>query len=295
VTPPRAPTTTPHAELAPAKVNLALHVTGRRPDGYHLLDSLVAFPGIGDRLAAEPAATLSLEVTGLFAPGLRGDEAENLVLRAARLVQPQGRGARIVLEKNLPVAAGLGGGSSDAAAALRLLPRLWRTEAPSAEAALGLGADVPVCLLGRPARMRGIGERLDPIDLPPFWTLLVNPGVAVPTGPIFAALERRDNPPLAGPLAFPDAGALFAWLRRARNDLEAPAARLAPTIGLTLAAISSQPGCALARMSGSGATCFGLFAAEGRARAAAASLGRAEPRWWVRAAPCGDVGPDDSR
>jgi 4-diphosphocytidyl-2-C-methyl-D-erythritol kinase len=273
-------------ELARAKVNLVLHVTGRRPDGYHLLDSLVAFPELGDRLEAEPAAGLSLTLAGPFA-GALGAGADNAVLRAAAFLRPAGRGAALRLAKALPVAAGLGGGSADAAAALRLLARLWGVAPPAAAQALALGADVPVCLAAQPARMRGIGERLDPVALPPFWIVLANPGVPLATAAVFAALRARDNPPMPDPPRFADAAALVAWLGERRNDLEAPARALAPAVGMVLAALASRPGCALARMSGSGATCFGLFAGGVPARAAADALRAAEPGWWVAAAPVG--------
>lgn len=282
--PPLGPAPVGLEDLAPAKVNLALHVTGRRADGYHLLDSLVAFARVGDRLEAEPAPGLTLSLAGPFAAAL-GAGADNSVLAAASLLRPPGRGAALRLVKVLPVASGLGGGSADAAAALRLLARLWRRPLPGPAAALSLGADVPVCLGGRPARMRGIGEDLSPVALPPFWMVLVNPGVPVPTAAVFAALAAKANPPLPNPPAFPDAAALAAWLARARNDLEPPARALAPPIDEALAALTAQPGCALARMSGSGATCFGLFAAEAPALAAFAALRAARPGWWIVAAP----------
>jgi 4-diphosphocytidyl-2-C-methyl-D-erythritol kinase len=272
----------PAAELAPAKVNLALHVVGRC-DGYHLLDSLVAFARLGDRLEAEPADRLSLAIDGPFARDL-GAGPDNLVLRAAALVAP-GRGAVLRLTKLLPVASGIGGGSADAAATLRLLARLWDLPLPGRDALLGLGADLPVCLAGRASRMRGIGEDLAPLTLPPFWLVLANPGVPVPTGAVFAALACRDNPPLPDPPRFADADALAVWLAAQRNDLEAPAATVAPAVADVLAALAAQPGCRLARMSGSGATCFGLFAAGPAAAAAAAALRRARPGWWVEAAP----------
>ncbi len=277
--------------FAPAKVNLALHVTGRREDGYHLLDSLVVFADVGDRLTAMADAALSLHVTGPRAAGVPTD-AGNLVLRAAALLGA-GRGARIVLEKHLPAAAGIGGGSSDAAAALRVLARLWGLPLPDATAVLALGADVPVCLSARPARMRGIGEALGPLPpLPPLWLVLVNPGVPVPTGPVFAALARRDNAPLPPTLPrLGDAGMLAAWLRTCRNDLEPPACALVPAVGQVLSALAVQRGCLLARMSGSGATCFGLFATASGAAAAAAALRAAAPGWWV--ADAGLAAPQD--
>lgn len=275
---------TDRTEFAPAKVNLALHVTGRRPDGRHLLDSLVTFAGVGDMLEAEPAPGLSLTLAGAFAQGLDAG-GENSALRAAGLIRPPGRGATLRLVKRLPVAAGLGGGSADAAAALRLLARLWDVPPPAPQAALTLGADVPVCLAGRSTRMRGIGERLEPLALPPFWMTLANPGVPVSTATVFATLAARENPPLPDPPTLAETARLFAWLRATRNDLESPALAIAPLIAETLAALAGQPGCALARMSGSGATCFGLFAAAPEALAAAEALRRARPGWWVAAAP----------
>jgi 4-diphosphocytidyl-2-C-methyl-D-erythritol kinase len=278
------------AELAPAKVNLALHVTGRRADGMHLLDSLVVFPRLGDLVEAEPAQGLSLAVDGAFARDL-GAGADNLVLRAAALLRPPGRGAALRLTKSLPVASGLGGGSADAAATLRLLARLWQAPPPPPAATLALGADLPVCLAGQPARMRGIGEDLTPVALPSFWLVLANPGVPVATAAVFADLAGRSNPPMPAPPAFADAEGLFAFLAAQRNDLEAPAAALAPAIGQALAALAAQPGCRLARMSGSGATCFGLFATEAAALAAAAEIRRAAPAWWVAAAPVAERSP----
>ena len=282
------PTPPDLTELAPAKVNLALHVTGRRADGYHLLDSIVVFPGLGDRLEAEPATGLSLAIDGPFGLDLDAG-AGNLVLQAALLLRPSGQGAAVRLTKSLPVASGIGGGSADAAAALRLLARLWRMPLPATEAALRLGADVPVCLLGRACRMSGIGERLDPIDLPPFWIVLLNPGVPVATAAAFAGLASPDNPPLHVPPGFADAAALFSWLAGQRNDLEPVATELAPPVAEALAALAAQPGCRLARMSGSGATCFGLFAAPAPALAAADALRRLTPESWVAAAGVNEV------
>ena len=269
-------------EYAPAKVNLALHVLGRRADGYHLLDSLVVFADIGDTLRAAPAEALALDVTGPFAAALAGD-ADNLALRAARRlaaaagIAPR---ARLTLDKRLPVASGIGGGSADAAAALRLLARLWHLPLPSTELALALGADVPVCLAGRPARMAGIGEALAPAPaLPPCGLLLVNPGVAVATPAVFRARSGPFSPPLDLPDGWADAAALAADLARLGNDLEAPAVALAPAIGTVLAALRALPGTLLARMSGSGATCFALFATAAHARQAATQVTR--PGWWA--------------
>ncbi|MFN0113954.1 MAG: 4-(cytidine 5'-diphospho)-2-C-methyl-D-erythritol kinase [Paracoccaceae bacterium] len=272
-------------EFAPAKVNLSLHVTGRCADGYHLLDSLVVFADVGDTVRAEPADRLSLSVEGPMAGGLAAGE-DNLVLRAARLLGG-GRGARLTLVKRLPVAAGIGGGSADAAAAIRALARLWGVAVPGAGALAALGADVPVCMGARAQRMRGIGEVLALVPgLPPLEAVLVNPGVAVPTAAVFRGLAAPGNPPMPGALpGFPDPASLIAFLAGCRNDLESPA--LAPAIGAALGRLRLSPGCALARMSGSGATCFGLFAGREAAAAAARAIAAERPGWWVTPARLG--------
>ncbi len=271
---------------APAKVNLALHVTGRRADGYHLLDSIVAFADVGDRLRFDVAEDMSLSVTGPFAAGVPTDGA-NLILKAAALMKRDGQGARIALEKHLPHGGGIGGGSSDAAATLRALSRLWQVPLPDPSQVLALGADVPVCLAApAPQRMRGIGEDLAPLPpLPEIYLTLVNPGVPVPTGQVFARLAEvcgADNPALAPPPPASDFDAFTGWLAAQRNDLEAPAAMVAPVIAEALAALRAAPDCRLARMSGSGSTVFGLFATAQRAERAAAVLAAARPGWWVR-------------
>ncbi len=251
-------------ESAPAKINLYLHVVGQRPDGYHLLDSLVVFAEAGDRLSAVGAPDLSLVVTGPFATGLHG-EADNLVLRAARALAAELRvfaAGRITLEKNLPIASGIGGGSADAAATLRLLCRLWGI-VPGQQLdriALALGADVPVCLHGRPAHMSGIGERLRPAPvLPAAGMVLINPGIGVSTPAVFRARTGEYSRPAALPEAWPDAASLAATLHATRNDLQPAARQLAPVIGDVLEALTADRTCLLARMSGSGATCFGLY------------------------------------
>ena len=264
-------------EFAPAKLNLALHVTGRRADGYHLLDSLVVFADVGDRVSVAPGQGLVL--SGPFAADL--PPGGNLCLRAADLA---GLAAEIGLEKVLPVASGIGGGSADAAAVLRAFARGGEA-LPDAAALAALGADLPVCLLGRPARMRGVGEILDPVPvLPPLHLVLVNPGVSVATPAVFSALARRDNPGLPPlPVRFADAGALAGWLALTRNDLQAAALDLAPQIGAALAALT-HAGAGLSRMSGSGATCFGLFPSQVAAQVARARIADAQPDWWVVAA-----------
>ncbi len=275
----------PLREPAPAKVNLYLHVTGRRADGYHLLDSLVVFAGTGDTLTARADDEWGLQVTGPYAAALTGD-ADNLVLRAGRaLAEAAGVAPRamLVLDKGLPVASGIGGGSADAAAALRVLSRLWDVRLPGAallELARGLGADVPVCLASQPRRMSGIGERLAPAPtLPAFGLALVNPGMGVATPDVFRARTGAYRPAPVLPQGWSDAVSLAADLAAYANDLEPAALGLCPAIGLALDALRATQGCLLARMSGSGGTCFGLFADPPAARAAAASLAR--PGWWA--------------
>lgn len=270
--------------FAPAKINLTLHVTGRRADGYHLLDSLVAFADLGDRITAEHAESLTLQITGPFAPVLAPDP-QNLVLRAAGLFAAD-RGAAITLDKHLPVASGIGGGSADAAATLVALSRLWGLPIPAR--VVSLGADVPACLDGRSLRMSGVGEVIEPLAslLPPAAVVLANPGVAVPTPAVFSALDRHDHPPMPRELPrLRDLAELAAFLGMMRNDLEKPAQGIAPVIAAVRQALSAQPGCRIARMSGSGATCFGLFDDPLSASAAAQSLRRAHPAWWVASAP----------
>jgi len=283
-------------EKAPAKINLSLHVTGRRADGYHLLDSLVAFADVGDILTLDPAAPPGLTLSGPGAGALTA-EADNLVLRATRELAsrcPHLRSGHFHLEKHLPVAAGLGGGSADAGAALRLLARhngLALDDPRLVAAAAATGSDVPVCLEAKARWMRGTGEILSvPLALPALPSLLVNPGVPTPTAAVFKALglapgsTAREIGEGAG--AFEAAGtaeALLEALAGTGNDLEAPALLVTPAVGEALAALRALTGCRLARMSGSGATVFGLFA-EAKARDAAADkLRRARAGWWIAA------------
>ena len=266
-------------EHAPAKINLALHVTGQRADGYHLLSSLVVFAKLGDVLRFEAAETCKLSVAGPLAAGVpRG--GDNLVLRAAALFETGG--AKIVLEKHLPHAAGIGGGSADAAATLRGLARVLHSGLPDREAILSLGADIPVCLSSKPQVMAGIGDLLsEPPALPPLHAVLVNPHVSVPTGAVFAGLAQHENPALAAP-DWQDFDSFIGWLSQQRNDLEPPARALAPEIGDCLDALSRED-VALARMSGSGATCFGLVETRADADRIARRLQAARPDWWIRA------------
>ncbi|MDQ2066302.1 4-(cytidine 5'-diphospho)-2-C-methyl-D-erythritol kinase [Xinfangfangia sp. CPCC 101601] len=263
-------------EFAAAKINLCLHVTGQRADGYHLLDSLVCFADIGDRVTV--TAGQGLKITGPQAAQL-APMPDNLCLRAA---EAMGGGVSIGLEKHLPIASGIGGGSADAAAVLRAMARMGRT-LPEPAQVLALGADVPVCLSGRATRMQGVGEVLTPVSLPSAWLVLVNPGVGVSTPEIFRALGRKDNAPLSDLPEWRDCHALADWLAAQRNDLQAPAIALQPVIEDCLAALEAQSGCALARMSGSGATCFGLFKDQAKADTARAALAARHPAWWVAA------------
>jgi 4-diphosphocytidyl-2-C-methyl-D-erythritol kinase len=279
--------------FAPAKVNLWLRVVGRRDDGYHLLDSLVAFAAVGDVVRAAAAETLTLAIDGPFATAVPGD-ATNLVLRAARALAGAAReascrtargpaqsgapAAALALTKNLPPASGIGGGSADAAATLRALSALWGLDATLADrVAPTLGADVQVCLRGRPCRMQGIGERLDPVPtLPDCGIVLCNPGVPLETRTVFAARAGGFSAPFP-PRPWPDASALAKDIRIAGNDLQAAATALCPPIAEVLAALQRLPGALCAQMSGSGATCFALFAGAEAARRAAAQL---PPSWW---------------
>jgi 4-diphosphocytidyl-2-C-methyl-D-erythritol kinase len=274
---------TPRQDIARAKVNLYLRVTGRRADGYHLLDSLAVFADAKDIVTAGHAEDLTLDIRGGEAVALTG-EPDNLVLRAARaLAEATGRApkAAITLTKLRPVASGIGGGSADAAAALRVLDALWETglDAAALEAiAAQLGADVPVCIASRPARMMGVGEILSAApELPACGLLLANPRIALPTPQVFRARRGEFSPPAEMPARLADAAALADWLRPLGNDLQDAALSLCAAIAEVLSAIAAQPGCLLARMSGSGATCFGLFATPAQAQAAAKAL---PADWW---------------
>ncbi|WP_158043977.1 4-(cytidine 5'-diphospho)-2-C-methyl-D-erythritol kinase [Skermanella pratensis] len=280
-------------EHAPAKLNLYLHVLGRRPDGYHELDSLVAFADIHDTVTVRPAERLTLEIDGPFAPALAVEAAgDNLVTRAAvllaRALGKDEPGVTITLTKRLPVASGIGGGSADAAACLRALARLWDIggdDSRLATLAARLGADVPVCLSGTSAYFGGIGDIVDPAPpLPACAVVLVNPGTPLATPAVFKARSG----PFSAPARFDgeppaDAAALARLLAGRGNDLTAPARILVPEIGDVLEALGRTPGCLLARLSGSGATCFALYADREGAEAAAAGLVSGHPGWWVRA------------
>lgn len=262
--------------FAPAKINLTLHVTGQRPDGYHLLDSLVMFADLGDRVTVARASEMSLRVTGPMAAGVPED-ARNLCWKASEAF---GEPVSITLDKQLPAAAGIGGGSSDAAAVLRGMEQVFGRA--SGVHLPDLGADLPVCMAAQAARMQGIGEKVSPLVMEPFPALLVNPRVEVPTPAVFRALGQKDNAPMTptpetgGPMAALD------WLAEQRNDLQAPAIAVQPVIAEVLELLGGLAGARLARMSGSGATCFALFGTRAAAESAAAVLSAARPGWWVR-------------
>jgi len=286
------------SDIGRAKVNLTLRVVGRRADGYHDLESVVAFADCADRLTFEPGSELRLTCTGPLAAAC-GETADNLVLKAATLLAERLPGLKVgqfTLDKVLPVAAGIGGGSADAAAALRLLAQangLARHDPRLVKVALSTGADVPVCLLSRACDMTGVGETLLPLDLPELPCVMVNPNIGVPTKEVFAALGLRNGELLVGATdviespAWPEKGSSIAdWveaLSLVPNDLEAPAKRIQPVIGAVLAALDATSGALLTRMSGSGATCFALFSSAGAAKAAAQEIKHDHATWWVHA------------
>lgn len=278
---------------APAKINLFLHVGAKRADGFHALESLVAFTEVGDRLTFTPAKTLSLQAEGPFAGKLPPPE-DNLITRAARALGGE-RGASIVLEKILPVASGLGGGSADAAAALRGLNLLWEMGASADELlkiAASLGSDVPVCLFSRAALMEGRGEIVTPLaDLPQLALVLVNPSVMLPTVDVFSRVENRTGlgQMERSPARLETLWDVTTYLTGARNDLEVPAGVLAPIIDDVLDVLTEQPGCALVQMSGSGPSCFGIFEGRQSALDAAEAIAHKHPKWWVRATRIADA------
>lgn len=278
-------------KIAKPKVNLFLHVTGKRDDGYHLLESLVVFPDGGDELMVRESTQLALSVSGPFSDDI-GDLSDNLVLKAARLLQQYTGcplGAEIELVKNLPVASGIGGGSADAATALHLLAKLWKCSLSGEELrdiGLSLGADVPACLLEKPLLMAGIGEILREIDrFPNFYILLINSKSKVSTPEVFRNITIPNDVPNVETTDFATTERLLASLKVCRNDLQLAAFKIAPDISNALSVIDAQTGCGLARMSGSGATCFGIFESRADADAAASNIAHEFPDWWVKAMP----------
>ena len=281
-------------ETAPAKINLCLHVTGQRADGYHLLDSIVTFAALGDQLTFSPAKADSFHLEGRFGPLLSAEpEAQNLVLKARDLLREalvaSGHPAppvAITLEKNLPVAAGIGGGSADAAAAIRGLLQLWQAEIEGdvlSALAVRLGADVPMCMTSRPLRVSGIGDMLQPLShMPAFAVVLGNPLKGVSTPAIFQQLTTKTNPPAGASPQNASTGDWIAWLADLRNDLEPPARALLADIS-ALSERMADSGAELVRMSGSGASCFGIYSDFVAAQAAADSLSRIRPDWYFAA------------
>ena len=292
----------PRPELAPAKINLTLHIHGRRADGYHDLESLVTFADLGDALTLVPGDEQVLTVGGPTAQ-ISGPTRENLVLRAAQALAariPGLKSGAFDLSKQLPVAAGIGGGSADAAAALRLLARLnglTMNDIRVLDAARTVGADVPVCLESQTRIMKGAGERLGPVlRLPKLPAVLVNPGVPVATAEVFGKLalnpgDKLDLPPHFNLTSAVDAGTLLALLAGSRNDLQDAAISVAPVIADVIADLGRQPGCALARMSGSGATCFGVFQSMGAAFDAVRALRKSHSNWWIQPVNLGSMDP----
>ena len=264
--------------FAPAKINLTLHVIGQRADDYHLLDSLVAFADLGDQLTLTSGPELSVEVSGEFADGVPCG-VRNLVWRAAEALAWTGH---VHLEKRLPHGGGIGGGSSDAAAVLRTL--IDQGDKMGGTVPLSLGADVPVCMLASAARMRGIGERVEPVTLPSLPALLVNPGIAVRTEQVFSALKDRANAPMPAQIPTPKTPEECAdWLQDLRNDLEPAAKTVASGIAEVIDVLGDTRGALLTRMSGSGSTCFALYPTIKAAQLAAHEIGAAHPGWWCRA------------
>lgn len=282
-----------HEELAPAKINLALHVIGQREDGYHLLETLVTFADTGDRLFFSPAQEDRFSLSGRFAAGLAEDQGTNLVLKARDMLRDAAGAAGVAtppvaihLEKNLPLASGIGGGSADAAATLRALCRLWQFKPADTvmnDIALSLGADLPMCLNGTPLVARGIGEELEQVvGLPAFALVLANPLEAVSTPSIFRNLASRNNPGFGRTLPS-QAGEWHSFIGELRNDLEPTARQLCPSIALIATALQ-EAGAATVRMSGSGATCFGLFSSQEEASSATDQLRHQYPRWYFMSA-----------
>lgn len=285
-------------EPAPAKLNLYLHITGRRPDGYHLLDSLIVFVDLCDVLEAVPSNDITLRLRGPFAAGVDPGEG-NLVMRAARLLREttgMRAGAAMTLHKHIPVGAGVGGGSADAAAALRLLMRLW--DARLSQAALyalaaRLGSDVPACLASQPCRVAGVGDVLGKARLDcPIYVVLAHPGRPLLTAEVYRAFDGAYTAASPFDCAGLSAADMAICLRQRRNDLEPPALCLLPEVGEVLSALNNLPACLLARMSGSGSACFALFAARAEAEEAAARLRAEHPRWWAAPASLWRAGDD---
>ena len=271
------------SELSRAKVNLTLHLLGRRSDGYHYLDSLVAFPSVGDQITVELADRINLKIVGRLAEKLSVND--NLILRSINYLNHHGRGVSIILDKDIPVSAGLGGGSSNSAVVLKMLSKLWNQPLPSIKKQILLGADVPVCMSWDLQRMQGIGEKIVKIKEPSsIWIVLVNLGDQVSTGLVFNSVESYNNDGLGILPVFYNKEVFIKFLLSKRNDLETSAIKLFPQIKNLLDALKQNPGCSISRMSGSGATCFGLFFKKTDAIKTSKDLIREFPKAWIRVA-----------
>ncbi len=276
-------------ELAPAKINLYLHITGKRADDYHLLDSLVVFADFNDKVEVSPASTLTLAIEGKYAKELSA--TDNTVLKTAEIIKKTfnvSAGAALTLHKNIPIGAGIGGGSSDAAATMRLLMRFWKINPTPKELnaiALSVGADVPACLRASSLYMSGIGEKIEPGPLPTGFSVVLA-GIDKPllTKDVFAKYNGNFSKESNHPFSFPASADFIKFLQKTKNDLQDPAIKLMPEIENILSALSAEENCLLTRMSGSGATCFGLFADKAQAEAAAIRLDEQNPTWWVKTA-----------
>ena len=272
---------------ANAKVNLALHVIGQRSDGLHCLDSIVAFPNHGDELLFQKANELSLSISGPFGKQLLQEttKVSNIIISAAKLLKDSKNGASIHLIKNLPIASGIGGGSSNAAKTIQALSKLWNKQIPNLDEIIGLGADVPVCLSNNLQRMQGIGQICSELSAPPqMWVVLANPGIIIPTAKIFNLLSFKKNAQLEPIPNLTDKGNFFEYLGRQRNDLEAVTCSLFPEVKYLLQIIKSTRGCRLCRMSGSGATCFGLYTEKEHAQRAKKIIKECFSKAWVMSA-----------
>ncbi len=270
--------------MARAKVNLALHVTDQLSNGLHLLDSLVAFPNIGDELFFQKSDRLTLVVDGPFGKALSNDSkaSSNLVYRAASLIKKPGDGAHIRLKKNLPLASGIGGGSSDAAQTLKALSKIWSRPMPQFDELLNLGSDIPICLSNSFQRLGGVGDIVEVIPSPPpIWIVLVNPGVKVSTSKVFQCLKSKKNAPLEDLTDMSNQHSLCAYLSRQRNDLEVVTRELVPEVGLLLDLFEKNESCKCFRMSGSGATCFGLYFDKESAESEVTRIKKTFPHYWV--------------
>ncbi|MDE2739259.1 MAG: 4-(cytidine 5'-diphospho)-2-C-methyl-D-erythritol kinase [Paracoccaceae bacterium] len=271
------------AGVANAKINLTLHVTGKLPNGFHEIDSLVVFTGFGDTLELEPAERYSLSTHGPYSQALP-HPSENIILTALRLLEERGTGFRVNLKKSIPVSAGLGGGSMNAALALRLASNYLKCPLPTDTRKItSIGSDLPVCLTGKPSMVSGLGEKIAVLDsFPEFPLLLVNPNKPVQTQDVYKGLTKVNNSSQTPFPALGNKNDIISWIREQRNDLEPPALQLCPEIKNILSRLRDQEGCMVARMSGSGGTCFGIFQTAEQVSVAAKTIKQLEPGWWIQ-------------